>query len=426
MNLCFALLIATAPESEVVTLEQLRAQALESRPELALQEARIAEAAARVDEAEAPLRPQVAGRLEVTASPGAELVTVEDVDVGGEFVVAGSKAITEGLEAFEPQIRYSAQVGLTWNLWDFGRTDAATRAARAERRAREAEAAQSRHALVSAVDEVYLEWLEATERARLEKEAVERLTARLRDLRGLVDAGTLARSALLPVEADLAAARLRQSYADDSATLAKMAVGSAVGRALPEPATPDVRLLSIGDDLATKTATITRDPVDEALSARMEAAWAAADVHDRRNLPQLGAAVSAGVSGQFATVFPFYQGLLSMQFPIYDGGAGAAQADAARADARAVQLRRQQHRTEVRQQRTRAQFQLTRARARVGLAEALVRAAEARLVDAVQRYEASAAAPGELSQARAQRGQAAAQLLTAKIDRVRAALALER
>ena len=443
--------------NRVITLEQLRARALKHRPELALQEARVAGAKAGVGVAQAPQQPKIAGRVEATASPGSELVTVQEVGTNEEFVVAGSKALGDGIEAFEPQLRYSAQVGLDWNIWDFGRTDAATQAARAELRARQAEAALTRQSLITAVDEVYLEWLGAYERAKLESNTVERLAQRTRDLFARANAGGLAPSAVLPVRADLAAARLRESYADGAVSLAQLAVEEATGQPLPSGAAPDPRLLNYGavrSSAAPATTTSTSstpatqqtaatgvagllpndfgDPLDpdeaqdKVLAARADAARAQLRLHDKRFMPQLRASGSAGLRGQFGTVFPFYAAGLGLEIPISDGGDGAARADSARADLRALELRRQQNAVERQRKMTRQQLQLTQARRRVELAEALLQAAEARLVDALERYDESAATPSEVGQAQAQRSQAAAQLLTAKLDRARAALAVAR
>ena len=425
----FAALIftATSASAQVVTLEQLRAKALQSRPELAVQDARIAGARARIDQANAPSRPTVAGRVEATASPGSELITVrEDLgnnQEGDQFVVSGSKALGDN-GAFAPQFRYSARVGINWNIWDFGRTDAAAQAARAEMRARQAEAAQTREALVAAVDEVYLEWLGTDRRAALEAETVGRLDQRLKDLQAQTDAGGLAPSALLPIEADLAAARLRQSYADGGVELARLAVAEAIGQPLSPSAQPDPRLLTLGT--ATASASSAVDRQDKALAARIDAARATARLHDKRNNPQLRASASAGLRGQFDTVFPFYAAVVGIEFPMYDGGDGAARAAAARADAKALDLQRQKQQTDRERRQTREQLQLTQARQRVQLAETLVRAADVQLADVVERYREAAAGPADLSRAQAQQVQARAQLLTAKLDRARAALAVAR
>ena len=423
---CASLLMPSVAQAEVVTLEQLRAKALKSRPELAVQDARMAGARAKIAEAQAPSRPRVAGRVEATASPGSELVTVRDVDSNDEFVVGGSRTLNDGIDAFAPQLRYAARVGVDWNLWDFGRTEAAAQAARAELRARQAEAAQTRDALIVAVDEVYLEWLGAHQRAALESDGIQRLEQRLTDLKAKVEAGDLAPTATLPIESDLAAARLRQSYADGALNLARLAVEDAVGQPLDVSAEPDTKLLDFGVAPKATAAETRSDRVAEALTARVEAAEAIARLHDKRYNPQLRASASAGLRGQFDTLFPFYAAVIGLEIPISDGGEGAARAAAARADAKALTLRRDQHEAETKRREQREQIQLRQARGRVTLAESLVQAAQTQLTDATQRFEESAASPSELTQARAQLGRASASLLTARLDRVRAALALER
>ena len=441
MKVSLLLLLAMAPDNGVVTLQQLRARALGARPELSLHDARLAQASAKIDEAKAAQRPQVAGRLEALASPGSELIRVENLegvdrsdptDRGDEFIVGGSKTISDGSEAFEPQARYSAQVGVEWTVWDFGRSAAAIGAARAERRAREAEAAQTRDALVRAVDEVYLEWLGAVERAKFEAGAVRRYLERRTDLKERAAAGTLAPSAVLPLNADVASARLRESYADSAVRLARLAVEEAIGGALAPNATPDPHLLTMGAPTATAAADRSAgsagsdDPADRALGARVQAARQLAELHDKRYLPQLKAAVSAGIRGQSLTVFPFYAATIGLDFPLYDGGSGSARAEAARADARALMSQREQRRSKRDRARTRQEIRLEQAQHRVALAERLVAATRAHLKDVLQRYADAAANSSELTQAHAAEAQSESQLLTAKLDRARAALALRR
>ena len=281
---------------------------------------------------------------------------------------------------------------------------------------------------MTAVDEVYLEWLGAHERARLEADSIQQLQDRLTGLQTRAEVGGLARSALLPIEADLAAARLSQAYADSAVRFARLAVEDAINAPLAPSDIPDTRLLAYGaaEPASGQDNADVPDHRDQALAARAEAARATARLYDKRYVPQLKASASAGLSGQFTTVFPFYAALVGIEIPISDGGQGSARADAARADARALELRRSQHQTQKQRTQTRQQLRLAQARERVELAEAFIRAADAQLDSTLQRFEESAAGPGELTQARTQRGRAAAQLLTAKLDRARAALALDR
>ncbi len=444
-----ALMTALSPASvawgQVVTLQQLRARALKGRPELALQDARLAGAEARVAQAKTPLLPRVSGRVEANASPGSELVTVNDINTNDEFIVAGSKTIDDGLDAFDPQLRYSARLGVTWNVWDFGRTDAATQAARAELRARQAEAAQTREALIVAVDEVYIEWLGAYERARLEARTIERLNERIAGLKTKISAGGLAPSALLPLEADLAGAELRRDYAEGAVEIARLAVEDAVAQPLAPNAIPDSSLLDAferpstngdppsaekpaekPDEKPAEKPDEKPDRAADALAARADAARATARLHEKRYAPQLSASASAGLRGQLDTLFPFYIAGVGLEIPLYDGGEGSARAAAARADAKALEEQLAQRASEQSRTRVRGRLRLAQARRRVVLAQKLVQATEARLKDTVERYEEAAARSNELIDAQAQNAQAGAQLLTAKLDRARAALALER
>ena len=87
---------ALAPVSgraaEVLTLEEARALALETRAELRASSARIRAAEAQVDVSGAGQAPRLGGRVEVSAAPGGRLVRITRED-GTELLVSGSPPI---------------------------------------------------------------------------------------------------------------------------------------------------------------------------------------------------------------------------------------------------------------------------------------------------------------------------------------------
>jgi outer membrane protein TolC len=409
----------------LVRLSELRAQALKDRPELAAEDARVAQAAARVDEAGAARRPEIAGTVETSVAPGGQLVELPASVTGdGPLLVQGSPTLDQGGAAFEPQVRYAGVVGVDWNVHDFGRTEAAERAARAEARAREADRALTRRRLLSAVDATYLEWLAAERRAHAEAETVVRRRAALEDAKGRVEAGALPPSALLPLKSELAAAELSAAYAKDAELRALRAVGRAAGAPLPEDARPDPSLLELGAN--PLEAQPREAPEAAALQARVEAAEATAELHDRAGRPQLTASAQVGVRGQLEDFFPVYRGAIGLRLPLWDGGEAAAKAARARAEKRALMAERARQ-IEARAEETRAaRLALRQARRRVELAAAFLSSAEAQLADAEDRRASDAATDAEVTRARAQAARAAGQLLTAKVDRAAAALRLAR
>ncbi len=420
-----ACLLFVASGQEVFSLGAARAAALDRRPELTAASARVESAAASAERAEAASRPKVAGTLELSAAPGGLLVELpagELLGIENPLLVQGSPTLDQGSAAFAPQLRYAGLVGVEWMLLDFGRAEAAVRAARAERRAREAEVAATSVGLVRAVDGAYLEWLAATERVAHEAEAQRAVVARKAAVVMRIEEGALAPSARWALETEVASHELRLAHATHAAENAALALSEAVG-GLPAGAAPDRALLELG---AERSLQEPEDPALDALGARIDALSATVDLEERAGLPALGIDLQVGLRGQELSLFPVYRGALSLKLPIWDGGERDAEVERARAERRA--LAAEQARAE--DQRTRRQealrLRLRHARDRVVLASRLVEAARGRLEDAEQRLDQDAATEDEVARARAEWIRAEGELLAARVDRAAASLELTR
>lgn len=411
--------------AETVTLSTVRAKALAAHPELVAEDARIVAAEASIREAQSAQKPRISADVDVAAGPGGQIVTIpEDFDDQGNpaLQVGGAPALGDD-GAFNINGRWSADVGLDWNLYDFGRTASAVRAARWEQRARDAQRAATADALIETVDQAYLDWLDASERGRFRAEALQRSRERLERLASRVDVGAASPSELWPARTDVAALELGLAEAEQVVAESRLALEAAARIELGPDARPDASLLTMGEPAAG----LPSGPADRtvaALEARIRSAEAEAKKHQRERHPELVGSLRLGLRGQVNTVFPNYRAGIGFQVPIWEGGEIAARVDEAEARARELRARRDDAAAERDRELDRHQLALRSSRRRVELAARFVEVAEGRLEDLERRPEGDPERAEALDRARAERDRALEAWLSARVDRAWAALRL--
>ncbi|MCS6798253.1 MAG: TolC family protein [Myxococcota bacterium] len=400
-------------QADVVPLSTLERAALE-RAGLEALEAGERAARAVLERAGASRRPRVALSAGLTASPGGELVRFEEV--GETWLVQGTRGIQDP-ESLLPQARWMAGVGLRWDVLDFGRSAAATRAARAAIEAREAATAIERDRVVRGVRAAYLAWVAATASERLAEQRARAARERLMRLEGLVQSGVRPPADLAPARADETRARLELVRSRGEVAFARLAVAEAAGVTLDEASVPDLSVLDASGDAESTGADAGREH-----ERRAEAASAMADAHERASGPLLSVSGELGLRGQMQHVFPAYRAELILSWPFADGGESAARAEEARAQAReAAAMARAA--SESRQfGRERARVERAQAEERIAVATELVEAAEAVRREAEQRFELGAGRIEQLVEADAQLAAARLELLLARVARARAVL----
>lgn len=455
-----------APRSEagggrgrVLSLSEARSLALGGEVAEAAR-ARIRAAAARVELARSRRRPQLEVRADVSASPGGELLEIDAEEFGGEpgsVFISGTRDIDQARAAI-PLVRYRSELALDWNFFDFGKTGAAIDAAEAVRGAQKASARAEQAERLQAVDAAYVAWVAAWEQTRLERQGLDRLEARLESLEGRVRVGLLPESALGASRAEVAAARLRLAESEQLRDQTRLRLERELLTRLPA-FEPDRSVLEWGnvaspsgagrgqivssedteesreDGMKSAAGTEpgapngTGAPIDSldarvrAVRARAESARA--DARASRSRPRLGAEAVVGVRGQDITaLFPLYRVGVGIAWPLWDGGASKARAEARVADARALDAERRRLEAERAQVRRQHDLALRHARRRARLAAEWVRVTAEHLNDVEARYAEASATADELARARSAHRQARGQLLRARVDRTEAFLGL--
>src|SRR5213083_1434309 len=211
----------------ILTLDECVAIALEAQPRIQATLADYAAARYRVNQALAPLLPQLSGLVSATA---------------GETWSAGTSASGRTISAVNQQTaRHSfsvsnkqfsdtflAQVQLSQLLFDFGKTLAATDASRKLAEVAVEDVELQRQLIALAVKEAYTNTLFSQRLIRVQEQAVERAELNLRSAKGFFDVGTRPKSEVARAEVDVANARVDLIRARNASRSAIVALNTAM------------------------------------------------------------------------------------------------------------------------------------------------------------------------------------------------------
>jgi outer membrane protein TolC len=421
-------LLPSISRAEVVTLEALEERILQLRT-FDADEARLQASAAEIRKAAAAYYPQVSLNGEANVAPGRKFIHVLpfDPDRPADYVatdkdtwlVQGARTVgTSG--AFTPQFRYGADLSVTAQLYDFGRTKAAIHAGQASQRAVGTSTSVARENLIHSLREAYLTWLTVHEQTRLAALARDDAAKRLGRVRGLVGEGVRPRSDVAPAETEVLVAELELSRNQGDLADARLALEHLLGEPLSPQAEPDMGLLEreLPPDLAERTAQ------DRSLARQQEAAYATAKAAQKQLLPVLSVGGSTGFRVQSGSAFPNYSAGLKLAVPLWDGGYTKATAAASRArgDELGAHLREERREREFELDRTRKA--VTQFGEQLTLARALHEQCQKRLLESEQGYDAGALVIEQVYQARAMLRRAESEVLLVQSARTKAVLSV--
>ena len=210
---------APPPElnGKTVSLEEAVAIALEAQPQIQARLYDYAAARFRVDQAFAPLLPQLSALLTGQQSSSTVLTTT-----GGGATIPVSVG-----RGFEDTL--IAEVSLSQLLFDFGKTVASVDAARKLAEVSRFGIELQRQLVTLAVKEAYINTLFAQRLIRVQRQALERADLNLKSVRGFYDVGTRPKSDVVRAEVDVANARVDNIRADNAERVARVALNTAIG-----------------------------------------------------------------------------------------------------------------------------------------------------------------------------------------------------
>jgi outer membrane protein TolC len=423
-------------QTQTVTLEALEQQALASRQTLSAQQARIRRAAAEVERRRSAYNPSITLGSDVSVSPGGTLERVAgvDLDPAHEVLVQGIRAIGDR-NALAAQARYGATLGVSMNLYDFGRTALAVEAARAEQAAASADDRATRRQVLDDVRAAYLAWLSATEVATISEQAVADAQARHKRVGDLVAEGVKPAADISPVASDEALARLEASRSRADVENARIILDAAIGGGLPAEAEPDRRALQIDlppSSTAGGKSESSADAAVDALERQRDAARATANMYDRLHAPVIGADAQVGVRAQnpimgggLSGVFPMYRVGVSVSVPLWDGGSARANANVARAQAEELAARSRELSQARETTHSQAEANAAAAQERLRIARELLALSDRRVSEAEERYEQAGGRIEAIAEANAMRRRANTEIVLAEIATARARYTLQ-
>jgi len=372
---------AAAPPSvvgRVLTLEEAIAIALETQPQIQARLSDYAAAQFRVDQALAPLLPQISGSW-----TGAR----------AQNVVGSPGTGSTDTELTRTRIFWTdttlARVSGSQLLFDFGKTFAATDVARRNAGVTLEDIELQRQLVTLSVKEAYTNINFAVRLIRVQLQALQRAELNLKSARGFFEVGTRPKSDVTRAEVDVANARLGVIQARNAERVSRVALNTAMGIAADTPT-------QIRDNLAYQQAEFDRRQLlPEALASRPEykqdqlrvdAAEALVRQTFRNFLPDITAGGFYGA--QRADMNEVWELNIGLTWSIFDGGNRIARYREAKAAVEAARARVKARELDISREVEQAQLTLAETEERIQAAQAAVASAQENFRLAQGRFDA--------------------------------------
>lgn len=367
----------------MLTLEECIAIALDAQPRVQATLADYAAARYRVNQALAPLLPQLSGSVGATRS---ELWS----STGGVATLSG-KQLSDS---------FLAQVQLSQVLFDFGKTLAATEAARKLAEVAVEDVELQRQLISLTVKEAYTNTLFSQRLIRVQEQAQERAELNLRSAKGFFDVGTRPKSDVARAEVDVANAKLDLIRAKNALRTAIVALNIAMAINVDTPT-------QIVDNLVYQPLTLDRPQLrsdslrqrPEYRQAKLRAAAAEATERQtfRNFFPDVSGSGSYG--GSQPQLNENWSLGLSLSWSLFDGGGRIARYQEAKANLEGARARVKSTELDIVQNVEQAEIAVEEAQERILAAQTLVASAQENFRLAQGRFDAGVGTILELTDA---------------------------
>lgn len=399
------LLVGSAParaQNAPLTLAEAVESARTRQPDLARAQAGTAAAAARVDQAFAPLLPQ----LSTTAGYSLQTGNVAGTALSGDL-----------------SNRFSFGVTASQQVWDFGTTWYRYKAAGATLESQKQGEATALSLAVLNARAAFFQARAARAMVSVSEENVASQERHLTQIDGFVKAGTRPEIDLAQVRADVASARLQRVSARNGYEQAKAVLNQAMGverstgydvadeqlAALPEEDLPEEELVVQAVKARAELRALEQQAAANGLQVRATSGnyW-----------PSLGVSTgvsNAGVDSLADTALNWNVGA-SLSWSFYTGGSTKAQVRELEATQRSLDAQLSAQRQQIRLEVVKARLGVVAAKASVEAAEQALEATRQRHNLAEARYQAGAGSILELQDAQVAVTSSQAQVIQANFD----------
>jgi len=372
----------------VLTLEECIAIALDAQPRIQATLADYAAARYRVNQAMAPLLPQLSGLVSATRSQGTTITTNA---AGATIQVAQSRQLGD---------TFLAQVQLSQLLFDFGKNLAATEAARKLAEVAVEDVELQRQLISLTVKEAYTNTLFSQRLIRVQEQAQERAELNLRSAKGFFEVGTRPKSDVARAEVDVANAKLDLIRAKNALRTAIVALNIAMAINVDTPT-------QIVDNLVYQPLTLDRQQLrsdslrqrPEYRQAKLRAAAAEATERQtfRNFFPDIsGSGAYGGTQSQLNESWSLG---LTLSWSLFDGGGRIARYQEAKANLEGARARVKSAELDIVQNVEQAEIAVEEAQERILAAQTLVASAQENFRLAQGRFDAGVGTILELTDA---------------------------
>lgn len=342
----------------------------------------------------------------------------------GASVSAGVGAVPP-LDFFDPRASADAGLALGWTLVDFGRTRAAERAARRSVEASQVDISALERDIALGVEEAFYQALAAHELVSVAVVNYEAEKRHREEAERFVAAGQRAAIDVARARTQEARAKTELVRAEAGAKLSLVYLARAMGVSTV-PAGVAGAWPSAAVEARVEAALANRVEV-QAARARIEASERAAEAAELGTAPLLRADARVGFgSRDLETWDPSWTAGLTLSWPFLDGGRSSAEAEAARAEARANEIVLDQLGYVIAAEVQAEEVALVSAAAEVEAASAAREAAEVELKLAEARWKEGLGSGIELADAQARLTATGAERTRAELSRALALIRLKR
>jgi outer membrane protein len=390
-----------APAVRVLTLDEALSIGRSRQPQLRQARATAEAARGRVDQALAPLLPQLNGSARWQRSSGR---------AGSALALPTTPTVVGGGTAFVPSSGatelYSLSLTGSLLVWDFGQTWDRWRASQASARSQ----GESERATAELVDlnirANYFNAVAMKALAGVARDALDNEAKHLDQIRNFVEVGTRPPIDLVTERVNYANARVKLIQAENSYATARVQVEQAIGATdlgpwdVAETGLPSVAGEEASLDVLLEEALKARPDIS-ALAEQLRAEELTVCAIQGAYGPSLG--ISAGVSdtrGNFSdSSSTVWTSTATLTWPLFQGGQTRGQVREARANLSGLEAQLEQVRQQVRVDVEQARLGVRAALATLSAAEEASQAARERLTLAEGRYETGVGSLLDLSDA---------------------------